>query len=430
MNTPTSQLDTLRAPQAGVIDHDLVNEKEVARQERLARGVKVVVMGPPHSGKSVFIESLMGRFDGDLNATMLSGCPDGEGLWLQKHYDNPDVANLRRKGAFTQEFVAFAAGSVRNFENPLALVDIGGRVSDENRQIAAGATHAIILAGDLGAVREWQVFADELSIPVVAKLHSHYSGDHDTILKTGETVVASTHYLERGTGDEERPSVDHVAELLTRLANENTAYWQTVAEQKLQADEIELVPREIAKGLGRVEKTKTLPNGAEVKAIEFEPEDAAALYEVMKDVVEGKTVKIDGFVRGWEFTAMTFAALANGAKSIEQNSPNGYVPVTSLEMSEHKTDGVRYEMTQREDGRVFIDVVLDGPIDPEIMNTLSIPELDAQSVIISGKIPHWLRASIAVSYARTCDEIAVFTPGEGNTIVWSRTGEAVGDLYE
>ncbi|MFZ1258357.1 MAG: CRISPR-associated protein Csx3 [Candidatus Saccharimonas sp.] len=423
------QPDTYTAPSAVAIDH-AANDKELARQERLKRGVKVAVMGPPHSGKSVLIESLMSHFDADLNATMLSGCPDGEGLWLQKYYDNPEVAALRHKGGFTTEFVEFATASVRNFENPLALVDIGGRVSDENREIAAGATHAIILAGSLDKVSEWQSFADELGIPVVAKLHSHYTGDHDTVLKTGETVVASTHYLERGTGDKERPSIGHVAELLTRLANENHAYWQQVAEQKLQADEVELVPREIAKGLGRVEKTKTLPGGAEVKAIEFEPEDAKALYTVMQGVVEGKTVKIDGFVKGWEFTAMTFAALSNGANEVMQNSPNGYVAVRSLEVGTPLASGIQFETRTRADGAMFIDVLLDGPIDPSVMETLVVPAISGSNVIISGKIPHWLRASIGLTYANACDEVAVFTPGEGNTIVWSRNEERIGVNYE
>ena len=429
MTESIAQSELLTQPNAGVVDR-VADDKEVVRQERLKKGVKVVVMGPPHSGKSVFIESLMNHFDADLNATMLSGCPDGEGLWLQKHYDNPEVAALRRKGGFTPEFVEFAAESVRNFENPLALVDIGGRVSDENREIAAGATHAIILAGALDKVSEWQSFADELGIPVVAKLHSHYTGDHDTVLKTDETVVASTHFLERGAGDKERPSIGHVAELLTRLTNENHAYWQQVAEQKLQADEVELVPREIAKGLGRVEKSKTLPNGAEVKTIEFEPEDAKALYEVMAGVVEGKTVKIDGFVKGWEFTAMTFAALHNGAQEVMQNSPNGYVAVQPLEIGAPVTNGIRFETHVRPDGAAFVDVLLDGPIDPNVMERLVVPEIDSDSVIISGKIPHWLRASVGVTYASVCGEVAVFTPGEGNTVVWSRDDERIGVNYE
>jgi CRISPR-associated protein Csx3 len=370
----------------------------------------------------------MTHFDGDLNATMLSGCPDGEGLWLQKYYDDPDVAKLRRKGEFTPEFVEFAAKSVRNFENPLALVDIGGRVSDENRQIAAGATHAIILAGDLAKVSEWQKFADELGLPVVAKLHSHYTASQDTVLKADETVVASSHYLERGTGDEDRPSIAHVAELLTKLSNHNAPYWQTEAEKCLQSDEVELVPREIAKGLGRVEQTKTLPSGQEVQAIEFEPEDARALYELMAGVVEGKKVKVDGFVKGWEFAAMTFAALANGAEQVEQNSPNGYVAVKPLEISDKSTEGVDYTVVQHDDGSIFLDVVLSGPISPALLDELTIPEIDAGKVIISGKIPHWLRASIAVSYAETCDDVAIFTPGEGSLTVWSVDETKVGEV--
>lgn len=75
------------------------------RQEKLTKGIKVVVGGPPHSGKSVFIEALTQNLDKD-NTFSFSAAPDGEGPWLQRHYDDPDVVKFRQKGKFTPEFVA------------------------------------------------------------------------------------------------------------------------------------------------------------------------------------------------------------------------------------------------------------------------------------------------------------------------------------
>lgn len=74
-------------------------------REKLKKGIKIVVGGPPHSGKSVFIEGLMANLDRSKTFSF-SAAPDGEGAWLQKHYDNPDVVKWRRKGKFTSEFVA------------------------------------------------------------------------------------------------------------------------------------------------------------------------------------------------------------------------------------------------------------------------------------------------------------------------------------
>lgn len=385
--------------------------------ERLKNGVKVVVMGPPHSGKSVFIEALSQAVDPELGMTMLGGCPDGEGLWLQRHYDDPEVKKLRRKGTFTPEFVEHAAESVQGFHGPLALIDIGGRVSEENRAIAAGATHAIILAGDLSKVAEWRDFADELGIPVVATLHSHYSGNGDIIhTATDERVVASTHYLERGTGDKERPSVDAVANMLDATVRGNVAYWQSAAERKLGNTATELTKPELLGALGREEA--------------LEPSDIAGLYELFAGNAAGKTYRFTGFDKGRELVALCFAALENGAARVEDNSQRtGPVEIAAIEQADKSDDDTfTYNVTELEDGSILVDVCLAGIIEPEDMQTMRMPRVADKRVVISGRIPHWLRASMAVSYATTCPEVAIFTPGEGNMTVWAKDTAKIGDV--
>ncbi|NCU38385.1 hypothetical protein EOL96_05000 [Candidatus Saccharibacteria bacterium] len=389
--------------------------------ERLANGVKVVIMGPPHSGKSVFIDALIRQVDPNLGVTMLSGCPDGEGLWLQRHYDDPKVKELRRKGAFTPEFVKHATESVQNFEGPLAFIDIGGRVSDENRQLAAGATHAVILAGDLSKVGEWSDFAAELGIPVVAKLHSHYSGNSDVIhTATNEEMIASTHYLERGTSGKVRPSVQAVADILGSLARNNVAYWQSVAERKLDEMSVELTKEGILRAFGRNDELTT--------------DDIRRFHDVFGGKVEGKTVILTGFNKGREMVALTFAALEAGATSVEDNTMRtGAVPVTRIEQDTNVDTGdddLDYIVKELTDGSVFVDVQLEGVIEPSIMEKMRMPRVDDRRVVLSGRIPHWLRASMAVSYAETNDSVAIFTPGEGNMIVWSRNKKEIGDVSD
>lgn len=388
--------------------------------ERLAKGVKVVIMGPPHSGKSVFIDALSREVDPNLGTTMLSGCPDGEGLWLQRHYDDPEVKVLRRKGSFTPEFVEHATETVQNFEGPLAFVDIGGRVSDENRQIAAGATHAVILAGDLAAVAEWQAFADELHIPVVAKLHSHYAGQTDvTHTANDEKVVASVHYLERGTSDKPRPGVAATARLIESIARGNVAYWQLAAERELDKDTVELTKEGLLGALGSKDV--------------LSQEDIRRLPQVFDGKVEGKSVTLTGFDKGREMVALTFAAIEAGATSIYDNTlRSGAVEVVRIEQSDTPTgQGMDYAVKAIDDHTVFVDVVLDGIIQPSVMTDMKMPEVSDKKVVLSGRMPHWLRASMALSYAETNDGIAIFTPGEGNMTVWSKNGEGIGEVsYE
>lgn len=386
--------------------------------ERLSRGVKVVVMGPPHSGKSVFIDALSREIDPELDMTMIGGCPDGEGLWLQRHYDNPEVAKLRRKGAFTPEFVEHARRSVEEFNGPLALIDIGGRVSDENREIAAGATHAVILAGDLGRVSEWQDFADELGIPVIAKLHSHYAGNGDVVhTATDKRVVASTHYLERGTGGKERESVTAVADMLGAMTRGNVAYWQSAAERKTSADTVEVTRAELLGALGR--------DGV------LSADDIAGLYRLYEGEVSGKTCRFTGFDRGRELVALCFAALENGAVKVEDNSMRtGAIEITRIEQEGEGLQDERFEytVTELDDGSVLVDVRLGDIIESDDMQTMRMPEVSDRKVVISGRIPHWLRASMAVSYAETCPAVAIFTPGEGNMTVWSHNRDEIGEV--
>ena len=175
---PESSMDDVEKESS----EELVNEKIpvmdtaerlAARQEKLKKGIKIVIGGPPHSGKSVFIEALTQNLDKDSTFSF-SAAPDGEGSWLQRHYDDPDVVKLRQKGKFTPEFVADRKKKINDWEGPLMIIDVGGRTSEENAQMIEGATHAIILAGDLSKVVEWRDFFEENNIEVIAKLHSHY----------------------------------------------------------------------------------------------------------------------------------------------------------------------------------------------------------------------------------------------------------------
>ena len=42
--------------------------------------MKIIVCGPPHSGKTVFIANLIDKMPTDAY-TVIRACPDGEGTW-------------------------------------------------------------------------------------------------------------------------------------------------------------------------------------------------------------------------------------------------------------------------------------------------------------------------------------------------------------
>jgi len=192
--------------------------------------MKIVLCGPPRSGKSCLREGLkqaIRRMPGAPYPYVITACPDGEGAWFQETVNlDPELAKQLKanyKSKFTPEFVRRVADSVKNCALPLTMVDIGGIPSAENKQICRHATHAIILAGDMSRVAEWREFCAELGLRVVAEIHSDYHGQEDTVPVLGEDGVwrGSVHYLERGEPVHERPTVKALAEILVRLvANE------------------------------------------------------------------------------------------------------------------------------------------------------------------------------------------------------------------
>ena len=191
--------------------------------------MKIVLCGPPRSGKSCLREGLkqaIRRVPGAPYPYVITACPDGEGSWFQETVNlDPELAaklKVAYKSKFTPEFVKRVADSVESCELPLTLVDIGGIPSVENEAICASATHAILLAGDLNNLPEWRQFCGKLGLRIVAEIHSNYHGTEDTVPVLGEDSVwkGSVHHLERGELVNERPTVVGLAEILVQMASQ------------------------------------------------------------------------------------------------------------------------------------------------------------------------------------------------------------------
>lgn len=191
--------------------------------------MKIVLCGPPRSGKSCLREGLkqaVRRIPGAPYPYVITACPDGEGAWFQETVNADEALATACKAAykakFTPEFVQRVANSVANCTLPLTLVDIGGIPSEENRQICRAATHAVILAGDMSRVPEWRVFCAELGIEVVAEIFSDYHGQEDSVADVGKDGIfkGSVHHLERGEDISQRPCVVALAQFLVGMMDD------------------------------------------------------------------------------------------------------------------------------------------------------------------------------------------------------------------
>lgn len=187
---------------------------------------KIVLAGPPRSGKSCMREGLkqaLRAIPGAPYPYVITACPDGEGAWFQETVNHdPELAaecKAAYKAKFTPEFVERIAASVANCSLELTLIDIGGITSVENEAICAAATHIVILAGDMSRVAEWREFAKKVGLVVVAEIHSDYHGSEDTVegIAQGGILRGSVHHLERGELVATRPMIQKLAQHLLAL---------------------------------------------------------------------------------------------------------------------------------------------------------------------------------------------------------------------
>ncbi len=213
---------------------DLIEIEEPQSERSI---IKVVLCGPPHSGKSCLREGLKEVIFSTLNVpypNVITSCPDGEGSWFQKAYEvNPEFAieiKRRLRAKLTPEFAKEAAARVDSANQLINIIDVGGRISPENEIIMKPATHAVILSGDINKFAEWEKFCQKLGLKVVAKIHSQLDAEKDEVFlaenwqeNTNELVekipllTGSTHRLERGENLAQREMVKALADVLIHL---------------------------------------------------------------------------------------------------------------------------------------------------------------------------------------------------------------------
>jgi CRISPR-associated protein Csx3 len=188
--------------------------------------MKVILGGPPRSGKSVLREALkqaIRALPGAPYPYVITACPDGEGAWYQETVRNdPELAarlKAEYKAKFTWPFAERVAESVRLCEQPLTLIDLGGVVDDKNEFIARHASHAVLIAAQAQDLVVWRNFCDRLNLRLVAEFESSYDATEDWIegLDAGGVLRGSGHHLERGEDSSGRPLIRALAAHLVEL---------------------------------------------------------------------------------------------------------------------------------------------------------------------------------------------------------------------
>ncbi|MBD2471727.1 CRISPR-associated protein Csx3 [Nostoc sp. FACHB-145] len=187
--------------------------------------IKLVLCGFANTGKTCFRDGLkqaLLQISNPPESYFISGCPDGDGSWYsetaRRDADLATQLKAQYKAGFTPDFAKLKAQEVRSINTPIFVVDIGGKISDENRLIMKEATHAVILVKDEAEIEPWKVLCDELRLEVIAIVFSDFFGNNDVVESETPILHGRVHRLQRGEDVSQRPMVQALARVLVGLS--------------------------------------------------------------------------------------------------------------------------------------------------------------------------------------------------------------------
>ena len=107
-------------------------------------------------------------------------------------------------------------------------------------------------------------------------------------------------------------------------------------------------------------------------------------------------------------------------------SPDGPVPIGCGKPSPVPTgENLDWKVEEGPQGWTVVTVQQRDPsipLDPEDLGNWAPPQLPMHSkVILSGRMPNWGMASVAMAYHGNVAAVALFQPGTGATVAWTHT---------
>jgi CRISPR-associated protein Csx3 len=201
--------------------------------------MRIVLCGPPNTGKTCLrggLKKAISFLNKGVYPYFITGAPDGEGSFTAEVNFNDEargrILKNELKGKFTDDFVNQIARWVRNVNQPLALIDVGGERSPENIKIMASATHAIVLYRDDNPeeekkLTEWVDFCTSprlnngKGLQLIAKLCSDRDAKSDEISCLTPSLEGKIHFIDRTVDVSERETVKALAKLIVEMVQEN-----------------------------------------------------------------------------------------------------------------------------------------------------------------------------------------------------------------
>ncbi len=360
---------------------------------------KIILCGPPHSGKSVFAANLLKKLPTEYTY-LFRACPDGEGNWSNNE-DQHMTQLVRNKGEFNKEFVQECIKVIENVSLPILLVDVGGIRSKENEEIFKCCDNFIILSNQDEEIQKWQEFGEKAGLECIGKFKSDLNEKEDIIYQdsTNDCLEGVIVNLERGK--------DLDSEIINNISDRIVE--NTYLEKNLKSNENIIDMNEIARELNMISNDgKIFYDNKRIREI---------ASVVSSKINSSEDLKVTGSRANWLSGHLLSVFKEKEIEKISffDISTDKYVDVEKLEKNDEKSRNSEYIYSSFEENEesILIDFeLLKYRINPEDIEKISIPNIDSnKKLYISGKLPNWLFTSISNSYEN--NDKSVFQPGQG-----------------
>lgn len=189
-------------------------------QEGNAEGIVIVLVGPPHSGKSCLNRFLSDKFSKGM-VNFIDMTPDGENPSIGAKNSNENSIK-RIKGKFNPKVNKTKLEQlIESKENyPITIADLGGAFSLEKPDILKLANYGIVLSNNEKDMRRWSAYLANYDVQLMAELLSIEGKGFDEILNKSPSPMgvfkAKIHDLDRNSEKEHSEVTDT---LLMRISN-------------------------------------------------------------------------------------------------------------------------------------------------------------------------------------------------------------------